>query len=574
MAESSLTVTRPFLDVKRPRPRASTWYLVGSPMSDHQDVNPAPEGPPEAGPWAELVRPGEAAPAGAPPLPGWPAAGGAGAPEAPAWPQFKEPPAPAVPQPEAVMAEPAPPQTDPGAAPVKVDGPLPEPAQGPADLVALGEAQVQDPDPAAPMAPDDMGPDAAPDAGPWPGEGLASRVRAKRRQSPSRRLTWWLGMGLASVGVALATWKGLAWLTTARSLKDAGLGERLSVVVAGVDPTPVPTDDMAKETTYLADVVHLMHLDEAAGRAFVLTLPRDTRTTLAGVGEGAIGDALAMGGPAMVGESLSALTGLEAHHHIVLDMEAARAGIQELGPQEVYLPSASVIKDPNAKLDVKLPAGWLRLGANELLAYAYQRQDGAELERLSRQQAILHRYQVKLQSIFTSMWLGRAADRTLSVLRTDLSKRAFSGAVRAWAKLPPSSIAYAVLPGTVDRQGRYLISPTRWEGLKSRLLATPGKRSILEAKPTVEVVHQGEEAQAQALADRLSKLGFQVQRVVQGAVDPAETVVVDRSKADERSSVVLAALDAQTGGCRVVVDSDPAYTATYTLRLGAAFFKH
>lgn len=541
-------------------------------MSDHEDVNAGPEGPTEAGPWADLVRPQEASPAGAPPLPGWPGSGG-GHEGAPAWPQATNPAAPAVPQPEPVMADPPPGPWGAQPSPEGASPPPSESPQGPADLVANGQQGVADEAPAAPMAPEDMGPDAQPEAGPWPGEGLASRVRAKRKQAPGRRLAWWVGAGLAALVVALATWKGLVWLTTARSLKDAGLGERLSVVVAGVDPTPVPTDDMAKETTYLADVVHLLHLDEAAGRAFVLTLPRDTRASLAGVGEGAIGDALAMGGPAMVGESLSALTGLEAHHHVVLDMEAARAAIQELGPQEVFLPKASEVKDAHAKLSVKLPSGWLKLGANELLAYAYQRQDGAELERLSRQQAILHRYQVKLQSVFTSMWLGRAADRTLAVLRTDLSKRAFSGAVRAWAKLPPSAIAYAVLPGTVDRQGRYLISPTRWEGLKSRLLATPGKRSILEAKPTVEIVHQGEEAPAQALADRLSKLGFQVQRVVQGAVDPAETVVVDRSKADERSSVVLAALDAQTGGCRVVVDSDPAYTATYTLRLGAAFFK-
>ncbi|MDB5098576.1 MAG: cell envelope-related transcriptional attenuator domain family protein [Cyanobacteria bacterium RYN_339] len=408
--------------------------------------------------------------------------------------------------------------------------------------------------------------------------GPSRRKRRKRRFLWLRRSIALLVLAglLAGVGLGVGQVARLAMPQAPLNLGGAAPGEPINVLVIGVDPTPLPPDDMDKSTRRLADTVHVLSLDYTHHRAYVLTIPRDTRATLGKNGDGALGDGLALGGIPLVKDTVEELTGLTIHHYVWMDMDGAKGVVKELGNTEEYLPTAMKFQDKATGLAMDMAPGWHQLSPEQLLAYASHREPGGDLDRLQRQQKLLLQAQAKLHGTWAALWAPGAIRHAQAVLTSDMPKADFEALGAEWRKVDPHDLIFALLPGEVSPQGEWIMSPQRWEALQPRLTAVPGNKPIADLKPTLEIIYKDPaDDKVMALAEALTKQGFQVMRTQTQDVPQDETLVVDRSRADERSQPTLAALDTAVKGARVIVDPGDVtgYGARFTIKLGKGFFR-
>lgn len=411
-----------------------------------------------------------------------------------------------------------------------------------------------------------------------PQMGPSRRKRRKRRFLWLRRfiaLAVLVGL-LAGIAFGIGQVARMVLPQQALNLGGAAPGEPINVLVIGVDPTPLPPDELDKATRRLADTVHVLNLDYKNHRAYVLTIPRDTRATLGKNGDGALGDALALGGIPLVKDTVEELTGLTIHHYLWMDMDGARQVVKELGGMEEYLPAAAKWEDKATGLALDKPAGWQQLTPEQTLAYASHREPGGDLDRLQHQQKLMAQVQAKIHGTWAGLWFPGAARRAFAGLTSDMPKADFEALAAEWRKVDPQDLSFALLPGEVSPQGEWVMSPKRWEALQPRLAAVPGAKAIADLKPTIEVVYKdAADDKVMALAEALTKAGFQVVRTQTQDVPQDETVIVDRSRADERSAPALKALGQAVKGGRVVIDPDDAtgYGARFTVKLGKGFFR-
>lgn len=413
-----------------------------------------------------------------------------------------------------------------------------------------------------------------------------SRRKRKRRGLWLRRTVALLVLAglLAGIGMGAGSLLRTLLPPAPLNLGGAAPGESLNILVVGVDPTPVPQDEADDTVRRLADTVLVLSLNYQQHRGFVLAIPRDTRATLGNNGDGALGDALALGHIPLLKDTVEQLTGLTIHHYIWLDMDGAKDLVKLAGGLDEYLTKPIKFSDAHTGLSLDLPAGPARLTPEQTLAYAYYREPGGDLDRLAREQKLISQWQARIRRPLAGLWFGSSVGKAMADITTDLPKADFEALADQWRQVDPRDLSYALMPGEVSAQGEWLMSPARWESLLPRLQAVPGTKAVVDAKPTVDITYSPPpddkvknlaDNRVMALADDLTKAGFQVLRTARQDVPGDETLIVDRTRADQRSQPVIQALDAAVKGGRVVVDPGDinGYGSQYTLKLGDNFFQ-
>jgi LCP family protein required for cell wall assembly len=107
----------------------------------------------------------------------------------------------------------------------------------------------------------------------------------------------------------------------------------VNLLIAGLD-----ADDGARnEPGTRSDAILLLHVDADRGGAWLVSIPRDTWVSLPGHGERRIDAAYALGGPALLVETLERLTRLRMDHLAVIDHTGLRRLTDGVGGVDVAL---------------------------------------------------------------------------------------------------------------------------------------------------------------------------------------------------------------------------------------------
>jgi LCP family protein required for cell wall assembly len=107
----------------------------------------------------------------------------------------------------------------------------------------------------------------------------------------------------------------------------------VNLLIAGLD-----ADDGARnEPGTRSDAIMLLHLDADRGGAWLVSIPRDTWVSLPGHGERRIDAAYALGGPALLVETLERFTRLRIDHLAVIDRTGVRRLTDGVGGVDVAL---------------------------------------------------------------------------------------------------------------------------------------------------------------------------------------------------------------------------------------------
>jgi LCP family protein required for cell wall assembly len=163
----------------------------------------------------------------------------------------------------------------------------------------------------------------------------------------------------------------------------------------------------------------VIHLSEDHKRVTVVSLPRDTWTTIPGKGDHKINSAYQFGGPKLTKEAVEAATGLQINRYIEVNILGFIDVVDSLGGVTVCTPVP--INDP--KTGLNLPAGTHQLQGVQALGYARTRATArSDLDRIDRQQqvisALLNRA-LSADTLANPAKLASFVNSTLSTVKVD-----------------------------------------------------------------------------------------------------------------------------------------------------------
>jgi LCP family protein required for cell wall assembly len=138
---------------------------------------------------------------------------------------------------------------------------------------------------------------------------------------------------------------------------------------------------------FRTDTIMLLHVSPDRGRAFVVSLPRDSYVPIPGHGRQKINAAFSFGGPDLSVRTIEDLTGVYIDHVAIMDWTGFQAVTDAIGGVEVVV--AETYTDPRNNRTV--PAGRHHLEGEEALRYVRTRYGlaGGDFDRIKRQQNFL-----------------------------------------------------------------------------------------------------------------------------------------------------------------------------------------
>ena len=306
--------------------------------------------------------------------------------------------------------------------------------------------------------------------------------------------------------------------------------------------------------TTRADTIMLVHTDPNLRKAIVLSFPRDLWVNIPGHGmdkmnvafEGGING----GGPQMMADTVTALTGLQVDHYLYVDLQGFQDVVNTLGGVDMCIPAYNVntpgwvtapdanggetqvysnepghIVDPFTGLDV-VP-GCQRLDGTQSLAYVRSRHLPCDLvpdfARIGRQQQFMR---AVINQMLEPAQLAKAPGLVGPVIASLHRDRGFTpgdlvylvGQLRG---LSTGAVEFRSVPGTPRMEGSLSVvkmDPTAKEIFK----AVEEGRSIegigtelestapSEANTIVQVIDAGDPSGAAEVEDILSQAGFDV----------------------------------------------------------------
>jgi LCP family protein required for cell wall assembly len=309
--------------------------------------------------------------------------------------------------------------------------------------------------------------------------GPEARPRAVGWRARLRRVRWrrWLPIGFAALLGLVLVWGVASFLSLRSGVADANkrLPEKAraaltpqsglltshstTILVLGVDNAALP----GREGDRHSDSIMLVRTDPKHHRLAYLSIPRDLRVTVPGVGEAKINAAMQSGGPARAIQTVREYTGLPINHVVVVDFAHFAELIDALGGITVNVPHAIV----SNRFDCPYPTaaecqqwqGWRfakgsqHMDGRRALIYSRIREnrlDPAEndLTRTARQQAVTQGVLAKFTSLGALVRMPFKGDSFVKPMATDLS--AWQLAELGWVKFRSSggSALHCRLGGT------------------------------------------------------------------------------------------------------------------------------
>ncbi|MCS6792562.1 MAG: LCP family protein [Oscillatoriaceae bacterium SKW80] len=244
----------------------------------------------------------------------------------------------------------------------------------------------------------------------------------------TNRQQWlWLGLGLTGIAMLSATAGALLAVSlastplmqsrlTAEEAAIFGRGERIStsmsmklpeltrpvnILIIGTKVLTSDLDDypqnnlgyhaLVNSLDGLADTILLVRFNPDSKQLTVLSIPRDTRTFVEGIGTTKINEANYKGGPALSAKAVSQLLGgVGIDRYVRINVQAIEKLVDALGGVTIYVPKDMKYKDDSQHLYINLKAGKQKLNGNQAQQFLRFRYDElGDIGRIQRQQMLI-----------------------------------------------------------------------------------------------------------------------------------------------------------------------------------------
>jgi LCP family protein required for cell wall assembly len=266
-----------------------------------------------------------------------------------------------------------------------------------------------------------------------------------------RRVSWGrrIGLGLAVLVLLLAIWGVASYLSFRGGVGDANkrldpnarlalseqsgllLSQPTTILLLGTDTAQVG----GRQGDRHSDSIMLVRTDPSHHKLYYLSVPRDLRVPIAGVGDAKINAAMQAGGPALAIRTIREFTGIPINHVVVVDFADFRSLIDALGGITVDVPApirSNRFDCPYPSARCQTWTGWRfhkgkqKMDGRRALIYSRIRENmlnpsETDLTRGARQQAVIQAVGAKFTSPGTLVKMPFKGGSMAKPLTTDLT---------------------------------------------------------------------------------------------------------------------------------------------------------
>jgi polyisoprenyl-teichoic acid--peptidoglycan teichoic acid transferase len=276
-------------------------------------------------------------------------------------------------------------------------------------------------------------------------------------------------------------------ISSSGSLKMPALTRPVNILVMGTkvlssDLKEVPPElqnkgyhSLVNSFEGLTDTMLLIRFNPEDKKLTLLSIPRDTRTDIPGVGVRKINEANAEGGPALAARSTSELLGgVGIDRYVVLNVQGVEALVNALGGVTVHVPKDMKYQDDSQHLYINLKAGRQRLNGNQVLQLLRFRYDEyGDIGRIQRQQMVMRSLMEQALNPATITRLPQILSVIQSYLDTNLTVEELVALVGFGSQVNRSNTQMLMVPGEFSDPKQFeasywLPSPSRIQDIMAR----------------------------------------------------------------------------------------------------------
>jgi polyisoprenyl-teichoic acid--peptidoglycan teichoic acid transferase len=210
---------------------------------------------------------------------------------------------------------------------------------------------------------------------------------------------------IASVAGATSASLILYLSDIANALRDNSIGRAVKDELAKVPDSGAQTimilgsDKRNKEISGkygLSDTTMLLRLDPDRGAIALLSLPRDLKVEIPGVGVSKLNDAYAYGGPKLTLQTVKQITDLQINHLVNVDFTGFARAVNAIDCVYVDVDRRYYISPEANYSEINLQPGYQALCGFDALSYARYRYTDNDIVRAARQQGFLREARAKV----------------------------------------------------------------------------------------------------------------------------------------------------------------------------------
>lgn len=225
----------------------------------------------------------------------------------------------------------------------------------------------------------------------------------------------------------------------------------VNVLVMGIDlPLNLPENSPSKDVfSGRSDTMLLVHIDPTTQSVSVLSVPRDTRVEIPGLGIEKVNYANSVGGSKLAAQVVSrTLNGVTIDRYVRVSTGAFRELVNLMGGIEVYVPERMEYVDNTQKLKIDLQPGQQTLNGEQAEQFARFRNDAnGDIGRVQRQQQVIRALREKMSNPVMVTKLPQAIELFQKYIDTNLSMEEMLALANFGLDLDQESFRMVMLPG-------------------------------------------------------------------------------------------------------------------------------
>ncbi len=234
------------------------------------------------------------------------------------------------------------------------------------------------------------------------------------------------------------------------------LARPVNILVMGIDRVMDAPKGSSEALAGRSDTMLLLRLDPTDNSVRMLSVPRDTRVEIPGIGLAKINDANVEGGSALAARVVSrTLNNVPIDRYVRVTTDAFRELVDLVGGIEVFVPQPMKYTDVYQNLEIDLEQGWQTLNGDQAEQFARFRQENGDIGRVQRQQVLLKALRQRLVSPTVLPRLPKLIRVMQQYIDTNLSLEEILALVGFSLELEQDDFKMVLLPGRFSIKDEY-----------------------------------------------------------------------------------------------------------------------
>jgi LCP family protein required for cell wall assembly len=269
----------------------------------------------------------------------------------------------------------------------------------------------------------------------------------------------------------------------------------------------------------------------------VLSIPRDTRVKIPGVGVEKINAAMAFGGPDLAVKTVKDFLGIPIHNYVVVNYKGFKEIVDALGGVEINIEKPMKYDDNAGNLHIDLKPGLQVLNGDKAEQFVrFRHYPGGDLDRVKAQQKFIEAVGKTILKPSTLLKLPKIINTVQENVETDIGPLEVAGLANFARQVGTDNIKTFILPG----EGKYISGVSYFIPFQSQMNDMIDQIFFDGGYSKVAVLNgNGSSGVASKIARELEQKGFKVVRVANADSFDYETttIIYPKEKKDDAEKI-------------------------------------